>query len=232
MNKYFIVDVQFFRGNEKEIIIKSFSYCKLFNSENIVENYVFKPPYDYYNLNVIRRRHADYVTKNVHYMHWNDGFIEYNLCCSLFRKLLSEATEVYVKGLEKAKFINSILQRNVCVNIEIFDCPNLKTLKTATAIFNDTTVSSLNVTVLKKWLQQSFQYSMEFTNSAIQKFNEKGFYSLSERDIYFLPLSYLLYKCDQEFLIMHISKFPPHVVQNESFRNFVFKDDGYDEVDK
>lgn len=54
MENTYVADLQFFRGDEKELILKSFS--KLFS--DTIEFFVFKPPFDIVELSPYRRRAA------------------------------------------------------------------------------------------------------------------------------------------------------------------------------
>lgn len=182
MENTLIADVQFFRGNNKEILVKSFSFCKLYD-EDIVQHFIFKPPFDFYELNLSHRREAAHVTLNFHHLDWNDGFVEYKHVIPIIRSCLANADEIFVKGYEKVKYLNSILPRKVCYNIENLDCPNFKAMKANKCLKNSCSpVSSLNVAVMKEWLLELFQNSLTLCNDSIRMFREHGFFSLCEKD--------------------------------------------------
>lgn len=107
MENTYVADLQFFRGDEKELILKCISFSKLFS--DTIEFFVFKPPFDIVELSPYRRRAARFVTKNFHHIQWEDGFIDYNEINNIIKENLDTAQEIFVKGHEKATFLNSIL---------------------------------------------------------------------------------------------------------------------------
>lgn len=221
MDNIYIADIQFFRGNDKELILKSFSYAKL-ASDYMIENFVFKPPFAFNDLNIYRRNQATNVTKNIHRLHWNDGFIDYSEIKNIICSHLNNATEVIVKGAEKKKYLDSILERGVCYNIEQLECPNLKSLKMSfTTFYTNNSESGINVSAMKIWTMLMFQNSMEYVEHSIKSFHSNGFFNMSPKEIYFLPLEFLLFECGPDFLSRVLSKLPPHIVQSDLFKNQV-----------
>lgn len=230
MENTFVADIQFFRGNDKDIIVKSFSFCKLFD-DDIVQHFIFKPPFELGKLNLMRRREAVNVTLNYHHLNWDDGLIDYNLAVKIIQSALSDASEIFVKGLEKEKYLNSILSKKTCYNIEHLDCPNFKTMKASLLLQNPCSpVSSLNVIVMKKWLCELFKNTLTLANDSIGKFNEYGFFSMSARDLYFLPVKFLIHSLRAVFLQNHTNKFAPHIVYDPYFKDYINQDSGYDTV--
>uniref|UniRef100_A0A8D8UPF6 Uncharacterized protein n=1 Tax=Cacopsylla melanoneura TaxID=428564 RepID=A0A8D8UPF6_9HEMI len=231
MQTSYVADIQFFRGNNKDIIVKSFSFCKLFEKD-IVQHFIFKAPYDISELNLCRRREVEHVARNFHHLEWNEGFIDYQQVSKVICSALGNATEVFVKGLEKVKYLNSILQENVCCNIELLDCPNLKTLKSNISVcnFDNSPVSSLNVYVMKKWLCEYFQNSLTLMNEAIRNCYVKGFFNLSNEELYFLPSSFLTHHFTPDFLQNYYYKFAPHVLRDLNFKKYLSMDSGIDTV--
>lgn len=231
MENTFVADIQFFRGNDKEIIVKSFSFCKLFN-DDIVQHFVFKPPFEFQNLNLIRRREAANVTMNFHHLEWDDGFVDYSQAIKIIRSSLSCASEIIVKGLEKEKYLNSLLPMKTCYNIENLDCPNFKVMKTNLSRQNPCApISSLNVIVMRQWLCELLKNGLTICDDAIGIFNEHNFFSLRPRELYFLPVNFLIYSLSAEFLLINSHKLPPHIVQSPYFKKYVASDNGgYDTV--
>lgn len=181
------------------MLLKSFSFCKLFG-EDIVQHFIFKPPFEFQELNLIRRRGAAHVTMNYHHMGWNDVEHRYKI---MFIQIL-------VKGLEKANYLNSILPRKLCYNVENLDCPNFKIMKTSFSYKNPCSpVSSLNVVIMKEWPRNLLENSLPLCNDAIGVFREHGFFSLSQRELYFqFPTNTF----SADFLESQCHKFPPQYV--------------------
>lgn len=227
---FYVCDIQFFRNNDKSIILKSLSCTKLFNDE-VIDHFIFKPPFDFNDLNLTRRAEARHVSTFYHHINWNEGFIPYNDMIELVRSYFANATEILVKGDEKGKFLNSILRRNVCYNVEQLNCPNLKELKVAHTLFSKPPVSTLNVIVLKKWMLELYQNCMDKIDTAIETFNKIGFVHMKSYEIYFLPTQFLIDKVDSESLKICLNNLPPHVTQKDSFKKHMYSDEGYDEPD-
>lgn len=226
-----ICDVQFFRNNDKSIILKSFSCCELFNSNDIIDHFVFKPPFPFSDLNLTRRAEARHVTHFYHHINWDEGFIPYNDMSALLRSYLSNATEVIVKGDEKVKFINSVLHKNLCYDVEKLNCPKLKDLKAGYSFFSSPPVSSLNVKVLRTWLNNLFKNSMERVDSSIKSFNSSELSLMKSHDIYFLPAHFLIDKMERDNLKNCLKFLPPHLANDISIKKYVYSDDGWDEPD-
>lgn len=219
MEDIYIVDAQFFRGDNKELILKCLSYSKIYS--DIFEQFIFKPPYNINQLSPFRRREVKFVTKTIHHINWDDGFVEYNEIKYILKNKLGSAREILVKGLEKATFLDSILERKLCYNIENLNCPNLKSLKDKISGFPLEDVCTLNVKVLKSFMKTILQHSSEYINNSVEKYTNVGLFSLSDSDIYFLPVSLLVKSCPVELLKSYYYKFPPHIRQDETFENFV-----------
>uniref|UniRef100_A0A8D9FBP8 Uncharacterized protein n=1 Tax=Cacopsylla melanoneura TaxID=428564 RepID=A0A8D9FBP8_9HEMI len=219
MENIYVVDLQFFRGDNKELILKCISFSPLVS--DVFEQFVFKAPFPIDQLSPYRRREASFVTRNIHKIHWDDGFIEYNQMKHVINSNLNSAKEILIKGLEKANFLNSVLGRNVCYNVENLDCPNLRSLKLKLSGFPTENVTTLNVKVLKSWLKIIFQHGLEYSNNAIHKFNNCDFLRLSGVDLYFIPLSVLLKQCCPQFLKQFSYKFPPHIVNDDTFQKCI-----------
>lgn len=223
MENTYVVDLQFFRGNNKEIILKCISFSKLFS--NTIEYFVFKAPFNISELCPYRRCEAQFVTKNFHHIQWDQGFIDYYEIGNTLRDTFKGAEEILVKGLEKAKFLNNILGRNVCYNVENLNCPNLKSLKSKLTGFPSENVSHLNVKVLKSWLKIIFLHDREYINTAINNFHEcQDFSFLSGTDLYFIPISFLLKKYTPQFLRIYADRFPPHIALKECFQEYIALD--------
>lgn len=232
MNNIYVLDLQFFRNNDKSIIVKSISVSKLFNSD-IIDHFIFKPPFDFLELNLTRRAEARHVSAFYHHINWNEGFIDYSEMNIIIQSLLADATEVFVKGNEKAKFINSILSRDVSYNVEQLNCPNLKVLKAAHSIFESCPVSSMNVTVLKLWLKNLFLTSLERANDAIKLFNKIGFMHMRSDEIYFLPANFLIDKVDSDGVKSCLKSLPPHIIQDIDVKKHIKNDNqDLDDVSK
>uniref|UniRef100_A0A8D8WD36 Uncharacterized protein n=1 Tax=Cacopsylla melanoneura TaxID=428564 RepID=A0A8D8WD36_9HEMI len=220
MENIYVADIQFFRDNNKNIILKSLSLSKL-SEEGFIEHYIFKPPYLFEELTYTRRIEANHVSRNFHQIHWDDGFIEYKEHINILTSTLKNASEVLVKGNEKVKYLNNLLGKKICYNVENLSCPNLKNLKSMQATFSLSPVSYQNTSVLKVWLKNLFFNSAEYIERSIQKHNDVGFFALTEKDCYFLPVSVIIKNFSVDCLKSILYKLPPHTVFNHYIQNYI-----------
>lgn len=227
MENTFVADIQFFRGNDNEIILKSFSFSELLSETAVVQQFIFKPPFDLTELDAPRRRAAERVTVNHHQLDWTAGLIDYDRAEHIVRACLTHATEVVVKGREKVVYLNSVLRRNVCFNIDNLECPTLSVLKTNNNYLSNHTnayfyspASFSPVAVLKKWLRKLLANSLTLCNAAMGAFHAHGFFALTQRELYFLPVQFLIHVHSGDFLRSQRDKLAPHIAFNVDFTSF------------
>uniref|UniRef100_A0A8D9DUK0 Uncharacterized protein n=1 Tax=Cacopsylla melanoneura TaxID=428564 RepID=A0A8D9DUK0_9HEMI len=228
MENIFVADIQFFRDNEKKIVLKSFAVSKLFD-DDFIQYFVFKPPYNFEELNYLKRNEANHVTKYYHQMTWEEGYVNYDEIENIIRSTLKNASEVLVKGDEKIKYLNKIMEKNICYNAENLSCPNLKTLKTFQTVFTLSPVGFRNVYALKVWFRNFFQTSMENIENSIRKFNDqRELISLNSQEIYFLPVNYIIEKFHPNELCSLLYKLPPHSMFNNAIQKYIDSSNEYD----
>jgi len=120
-----IVDVQGFKGNNNEFILKELAIS--FN-EHEFQNFIVQPPHQFEKLMKIKQKEANWLSKNHHGLGWNDGSVTYK---SVKKFLLeNHITAVYVKGEEKKNWLSHMLQNKVMIqNLEEYGCPSFKVLR-------------------------------------------------------------------------------------------------------
>ncbi|KYN18782.1 hypothetical protein ALC57_08896 [Trachymyrmex cornetzi] len=114
---------------EKQFVIKEVAILK---NGNILTHYIFTSPMPWRFLTKSDKRHATWLMTNHHGLQWNDGMVPYRMV----RQLISEAvigdtsTIIFVKGLEKRKWLNDIINNDDVV-IEFIDTQyeNIKSLE-------------------------------------------------------------------------------------------------------
>uniref|UniRef100_A0A8D8X3J6 Uncharacterized protein n=4 Tax=Cacopsylla melanoneura TaxID=428564 RepID=A0A8D8X3J6_9HEMI len=222
MTSTYIIDIQGFRGNNKEFILKSLAYSKL-NDGNYVQQIIFKPPYDIQQLISKRRHEAHYASNNLHLIQWDDGFIKYSDMEETVQSLFTHVREIYVKGLEKATFLNNILKRNICMDMDILHCPNLKTLKLYHPDQLQGPVACKQVSLLRQWFKDLLSKSSSLTNQSVNSLNEYGLDFLTPFEIFFLPIPCILQSCSSEILTRNIRKLPPKIRNNAFVSNLFDK---------
>lgn len=123
MNKIF-VDLQGFKFKSNVFIAKEVAV--VFNSKEYV-NFIIKSPFSINFLTMEQQKQAKWLIKNFHHINWNDGYVSYSSVCN-FLKVNLKYSNIYVKGLEKKKWLENILGQEV-FNIEDFGCINFRQLE-------------------------------------------------------------------------------------------------------
>lgn len=119
-NTAVILDFQSFVDNEGNYIIKELSAMDVLHFAS--RHWIFKPPVQTVTNDKYVRTNK-WLTKHYHGLKWNDGEVPYE---NLFT-LLSDHTRMYkyvfVKGLQKKRFLAKHIIHNNIINLEDFDCP-------------------------------------------------------------------------------------------------------------
>lgn len=121
-----LIDIQGFKFNSNNFIAKEIAI--LFNNNNNSSkehiNFIIKPPFDFKRLSRKKQNEANWLIKNYHHLKWGDGSITFKSVVKFLRSNLKYST-IIVKGMEKKKWFEKILQRKV-FNIEDIGCINFK----------------------------------------------------------------------------------------------------------
>jgi hypothetical protein len=138
-----LIDFQGFIGENREMVVKEMVILKTSSGGRDVRyrHYEFCPPYNFKRLKKEERRQACWLNFNHHGLEWESGNVAYDRLPSIVRNLggmigsedEEQVYNVYVKGLEKTKFIRSLIQSNELqfwnlVELGTAGCPNFKTL--------------------------------------------------------------------------------------------------------
>ena len=101
------VDLQGFTVNGK-FTVKEFTVLRSGGRELI--HYIFRSPLAWNLLTASDKSQACWLTANHHGLRWDDGYVEYAMAKTLMRNALPDEpeTRVYVKGLEKKKWLIEI----------------------------------------------------------------------------------------------------------------------------
>lgn len=146
------VDIQGFRGNGNQFIIKEISILK----HGVLSTHLFDAPYSYNSLDKKYKAQALWLFYNHHGLSWNDGYIPYTRVAEIiFKELIinnNNNSIIYTKGDEKLQWLSDYCNVNA-INIETMDCPNLKSLDIMldnnNNLFNS--VSQNNVLKIFRW---------------------------------------------------------------------------------
>lgn len=218
----FILDFQGFKTNNRDYIIKELAFISTDNQ--VYELHLFQPPHSFSELSDDEKRQVIWLEKRFHGLYWSSGYNLYSEIKTIFKSCNIKGT-IYVKGLEKQKFIIQLLKDfsvNV-INIEDLGCPSLSILKRQSQQLNRFSLcrfdhhvtyyncAHVNVLLLLEWLksEKTFFTRMDCVSSAIKECYEKGYTHLSVETVKHLPKSFILnYKEDVGIIF---NKLPAHL---------------------
>lgn len=154
----YIVDIQGFKKPLNEFILKELAIISL-GDDVPPRVFLFSPPSHWKLLPAKYRSENDWLRKNYLGISWNEGDIPYEDVGDILRSHLEGATKIHVKGLQKQKWIQNIIGKNV-INVEDDGCPNLSKLTYGmsacthhlSSYFLDAICAVRNAKAIKKWL--------------------------------------------------------------------------------
>lgn len=103
----YVVDVRGFKITLNEFVFKEVAIIPL-EKDAMPSVYLFKPPYAWEQLLDKNKCENRWLERNFHGILWNSGNIPYEEMGRTLRCILGD-TDVYVKGLEKSKWLKRIL---------------------------------------------------------------------------------------------------------------------------
>lgn len=121
-----IIDFEGFQCGHNRFIVKELAVYVL-NSPNIHNVWTFKSPFLFENLNKKKRLCHSWVTRNLHGIEWNYGDEDYKNLRYILTKLFQLFTRIYIKGLEKKRFLEYLSGRDI-LNLEDVNCPKIEHL--------------------------------------------------------------------------------------------------------
>lgn len=124
MENTICIDFQGFKTNRNEFIIKEVAV--VFNAKEHI-NFIIKPPFDFQYLTPEKQKEANWLTNNYHHLKWNDGSVSFRSIIKFLRANVRHSN-IYVKGKEKKKWLEKIIEQKV-INIEEIGCINFKQLQ-------------------------------------------------------------------------------------------------------
>lgn len=143
-----IVDVQGFcvpNFTPKEIAILS-------RDGKNEEHLLIKPPFSWRTLDKKSRKNVKWLYFNHHKLSWDDGLISYGEMDNIIKKILQNASKIYVKGHLKRKFIEKYFDGKI---IDLETLPSMKKFEELKYCFHHSppSVCSMNNTyIIKKML--------------------------------------------------------------------------------
>ncbi|KAJ8684660.1 hypothetical protein QAD02_020453 [Eretmocerus hayati] len=138
-----------------EFIFKEIAVTRI-EEDAIPSVYILRPPYDFDKLLPKNQSQNHWLEMDYHGISWYRGDIAYKELGRLLRSRLGDAKAIYVKGLEKKKWLERYVD-NV-ENIEDRNCPALRKLTLTSPVFCThhqlclkPVCAAVNVAVIKEW---------------------------------------------------------------------------------
>ena len=103
----YILDIQGFKTSTNDFIVKEVAFAPV---EEDVEPtvFLFKPPYPWTFSN--KKGPTAWLEQNYHGLSWNSGSIPYEEVEKILRSIFpTNSADIYVKGLEKTKWLQKLL---------------------------------------------------------------------------------------------------------------------------
>lgn len=159
-----IVDIQGFKQPIDEFVLKEFAVIAV-NDEKAAQptTLLFAPPCAWKGLPVKYRIMNSWLERNFHGLSWDSGDLIYGKAKELIEAILKPARTVYVKGLEKKRWLTSFMDESSAssiVDLETLECPSLRKLPTILPVIrcphhshiSEFNCATENVKSLKNWL--------------------------------------------------------------------------------
>lgn len=110
----YVIDIQGVRDKENKFIPKEVTFVSLLGQ--VSGHWIVSPPYPYNELTCDLKTTNDYILKNLN-IQWFDGDISIRKLLYHFSNLAREASRIYVKGAEQARYVEKKIARSV-INID------------------------------------------------------------------------------------------------------------------
>jgi hypothetical protein len=127
MGSYATCDVQMLRGKYGEYVVKEFSVFDA-RRDCIPKTRTFLPPYNEDKIPHEYLQQNTYVTQHVHGLPWNSGTLPYFFRRYVIQELTEGYSRLYVKGEEKKRLLQTLVENVEVINIESLHCPKLNKL--------------------------------------------------------------------------------------------------------
>jgi len=119
----FIVDMLAFNSPKAKFIVKELTIVNV--QTGAVSWFLFKPPCAAKDTVAATLKENIWLTNNFHGISWEEGDVPYAQLRSILTEQIDPGSRVYVKGEEKANFIQKLTSANV-VDLQTLGCPSLR----------------------------------------------------------------------------------------------------------
>lgn len=150
-NNTIIVDLQGFKNNGNEFIVKEFAIA----TQEHTHTFLVKPPYPFTSLSLEEKKQVRWIERNRGYR-WSEGYVDYKEFHRIIKPLLA-SRKIIVKGQEKIKWVGDLCEHNNILDISYTGIPTLNALNDLysnnmfNCIFHDKKCALQNVLCIKKW---------------------------------------------------------------------------------
>lgn len=114
-----IVDLQGFKSTYNNFICKELAVASICGS--VLDHFIFATPPSLRNFS----KENAWITANLHSLRWTDGDVPLNKIREVLDRLISENTTVYVKGLEKKRWIRQYCPQDTHIE-DLHQLPSLR----------------------------------------------------------------------------------------------------------
>src|SRR3978361_785442 len=105
-----VIDFQAFKSSNNEFIVKEVAS---FNGTQSL-HCIFHPPCEFHELSADCQRQVRWLTNNHHHLNWSDGYVPLDKLPELLEVAVrGGADRIFVKGREKAAFIENCLRQRL-----------------------------------------------------------------------------------------------------------------------
>ena len=150
----FVVDLQGFKRPENNFVLKKLAILSVNDSSEQPTAFLFQPRCPWNNLPMRYMRMNAWLQINYHGISWNWGDVPYEKASEILRKSLQHVDIIYVKGLEKIKWLKNFIGEfyNI-VDFDDSDYPSLRKFRKKSSCSHHCSVSPNGTGATLNWLQ-------------------------------------------------------------------------------
>lgn len=121
-----VIEFEGFQLSPRRYIVKELAVCAV-HDNTFCGRWTFQPPHPFDQLNRKKQLSYAWLSRNMHHMDWTFGELPYSSLYSILVPVFEMFPHIYVKGLEKAKFLEFLSGRPI-YNLDDFKCPRVHQL--------------------------------------------------------------------------------------------------------
>nr|AGQ20153.1 AsIV-cont00038-ORF1 [Apophua simplicipes ichnovirus] len=181
----YIVDLHNLIGANDQFVLKQFALLRIDDEEVGRQQFTVKPPYPLEDLTPKTRYLNSYPTRYIHGLSWDSGVVPYEQALKRIRRLLRDASTIYVRGSKKKEWLSRLVRRSTkIIDLEDLDCPaaidlrryycrNLKRRLGHTVPCKEYLTTLQIVRLQKRWMMENKVIPKPKTDSILDKCIER-----------------------------------------------------------